>query len=159
MPEVKTYGLKSIKFGEAAEDGTMPTPLTALFRTYRDSVSFVEDDADVQDEYSDQDDAPVISIGTKGKKTIKVSTFDYSPEVLTAMKGGTTLNGQWVEPVGFQTIHKAVEITTDTDLPFQCSKVQIFTKFNAEFKKKGLALLEITMVPQVPIKIGKKTGP
>lgn len=157
MPEVKTYGLKSIKFGEASEDGTMPVLLTELFRTYRDSVSFVEDDPDIADEYSDQDDDPVISIGTKGKKTIKVSTFDYSPEVLTAMKGGSTLNGQWVEPVGFQTIHKAVEVLTDTDLPFQCPKVQVVAKFNAEFKKKGLALLEITMTPQAPMKIGKKT--
>ncbi len=135
----------------------MPVQLTERFRTYRDSASFVEDDPDLQDEYSDQSDDPIISIGSKGKKTIKVSTFDYSNETLQFLKGGTILNGQWVEPKGFPVIHKAVEIVTEDGLPFQFPKAQIITKFNAEYKKKGVALLEVTIVPQTPVQIGNKT--
>ena len=53
------YGCKAIKFGVASDAGVMPTTMTKLFDTYRDTVSFVEEEPDVVDEYSDQSDTPI----------------------------------------------------------------------------------------------------
>lgn len=154
MAEV-VYGCKALKFGEPADTNVMPAVLTKLFDTYRDSVSFVEDDADVQDEYSDQDDNPFISLSTKGTKTLKASTFDWTPTILKELKGGTVVNGMWVEPATAPLITKAIDLETDSGTHFQCSKWQITAKLNAEIKKKNVALLEITAKPLLPIKIGK----
>lgn len=152
MAEKKVYGLKSIKFGAPMADGSMPIAanMSELFRTYRDSAKFVEDDADLQEEFSDQSDDPVITLGTKGKKTIEVATFDYDPTVLMAMKGGTVVDGVWNEPANLPEIFKAVELETDSGTKVMAPKGRIFAKFNAEFKKKGLSLLEIKIVPNTP---------
>lgn len=149
------YGCKAIKFGEPADTGVMPTVLTKLFDTYRDSVSFVEDDPDTTDEYSDQADDPFISLSTKGAKTLKFSTFDWTPSILQELKGGTVVDGMWVEPAVAPLITKAIDLETDSGTHFQCSKYQITAKLNAEIKKKNVALLEVTAKPLLPVKIGK----
>lgn len=154
MAEI-VYGCKSIKFGTAADNGTMPAAMTKLFDTYRDSVSFVEEDPDVQDEFSDQQDDPIISLTTKGKKTLKGSTFDWTPSILTELKGGTVVNGIWSEPAVAPIITKAVELETDSGTKIMCSKWQVTAKLNMEIKKKNVALLEFTLTPLLPVKIGK----
>lgn len=164
MAETKVYGLKSLKMGNVLPSGEMQTAITELCRTYRDTCEFTEDDPEQTDEYADQSDDPVITFMGKGKKSIKVSTFDYSPEVLKKLKGGTIVNGQWAEPDVLPEIYQAVCLETDSDIPFYFPKARIFAKFNGKLQKKGLALLEITIVPQSPgagkpaVLIGKKTG-
>lgn len=155
MPVEVVYGCKAIKFGVAADNGTMPALLTKLFDTYRDSVSFVEDDAEVIDEYSDQQDDPFISLSTKGAKTLKGSTFDWTPTVLQELKGGTVVDGMWVEPATTPVITKAISLETDSGTLIQCSKWQVTAKLNMEIKKKNVALLEFTFKPLLPVKIGK----
>lgn len=156
MSEI-VYGCKAIKFGEPADTGVMPTVLTKLFDTYRDSVSFVEEDADFQDEFSDQQDDPIISLGTKGVKTLKGSTFDWTPTVLQTLKGGTVVDGMWTEPAVMPVITKAVELETDSGVIIRCSKWQVSAKLNMEIKKKNVALLEFTLKPLLPVSIGKPT--
>lgn len=163
MAEVKIYGLKSLKTGTPLPSGDMQTALTELCRTYRDSCEFTEDDPETVDEYSDQSDDPILTIATKGKKTIKVSTFDYSPAVLQKVKGGTIVNGQWAEPATMPEIFMAVRLETDSDVPFDIPKAKVMAKINAKLQKKGVALLELTFIPQSPaagkpaILIGKRT--
>lgn len=163
MAETRTYGLKQIKSGDPTEDGTMPAVLEELCRTYRDSCEFTEDDPQITEEFADQEDDPIEVFSTKGAKQIKFSTFDYSPETLAKLKGGTVVNGQWAEPTSSTSIYQAIELTTDTDTPFQFPKCRVLTKFNAKFVKNGLALLEVTLKPLSPAKgkpavlIGKKT--
>ena len=151
----KIYGCKAIKFGVAADTNVMPVPMTKLFDTYRDTVSFVEEDDDVQDEYSDQEDNPFISLSTKGAKTIKGSTFDWTPDILVALKGGTSVDGMWKEPAVSTPIYKAVEVETDSGHKILCSKWQVTAKINMEIKKKNVALLEFTLKPLLPVSIGK----
>lgn len=149
------YGCKAIKFGEAADTGVMPALLTKMFDTYRDSVTFVEEDSDVQNEYSDQADDPFIALATKGAKSIKGSTFDWTPTVLQALKGGTVIDGMWQEPATMPVIYKAIELETDSGHKLQCSKWQVTAKLNMEIKKKNVALLEFTFTPLLPVKFGK----
>lgn len=163
MAEKIVYGLKALKTGTPMPNGDMQTTLTELCRTYRDSCEFIEDDPETTDEYSDQSDDPIMTIATKGKKTIKVSTFDYSPEVLKKLKGGTIVNGQWAEPEVMPEIFLAVCLETDSDVPFYFPKAKVLAKFNTKLQKKGVSLLEITFIPQSPasgkpaIIIGKRS--
>lgn len=150
MAETKTYGLKTIKSAAPEAGGNMPAVLTELCRTYRDSAEFVEDDPNITEEYCDQEDDPIATFAVKGSKTIKFSTFDYSPETLVKLKGGTILNGQWAEPTITPEIYQAIEMITNTDVPFQFPKCRVTTKFNTKFVKNGLSLLEVTLRPVSP---------
>lgn len=148
MAETYSYGLKSLRFGEPTGTHSMPTTdMEEKFRTYRNTCEFTEDDPEKKQEYCDQTDDPFLTIYTKGAKRVKVSTFDYSNEVLQFLKGGTVVDGQWFEPAGVPQIFKAVELITDTGLPFQFPKMQIFAKFNAKMQKDGVKLLEVEMTP------------
>lgn len=150
MAETKTYGLQAIKSAEPSADGTMPAVLTELCRTYRDSAEFTEDDPTITEEFCDQEDDPIATFAVKGSKTIKFSTFDYSPETLVKLKGGTILNGAWSEPTLTPEIYQAIEITTNTGLPFKFPKCRVMAKFNAKLVKNGLSLLEVTLRPVSP---------
>lgn len=150
MAEKYSYGLKTLKFGEPTGTMTMPALMEEKFRTYKNSCEFTEDDTEKKSEYCDQSDDPFLTILTKGQKRVKVSTFDYDSNVLSFLKGGTVVNGQWFEPSGVPQLFKAVEIVTDTGLPFSFPKMQIFAKFNAKMTKDGVKLLEIEMLPMAP---------
>ena len=145
-----SYGLKSLKFGECTGKNTMPAAakLAPRFETYRNSGEFTEDDPEIKEEYTDQRDSPVMVIPTKGKKTVKVSTLDYSAAVLQFLKGGTITDaGDWQEPAHFPQIFKAVEITTLTGLKFAYPKAQLIAKFSAKFSKEGGKLIEVSLIP------------
>lgn len=163
MATVKTYGLKKVSSGAVVEDGTMPPVLEELCKTLRDSCEFIEEDPQITEEFSDQeDDAEEIFI-VKGGKSIKFSSFDYSPEALVKLKGGTIVDGQWAEPAVMPEIYLAIELLTNTDLPLCFPKCRVFAKFNTKLVKNGLALLEVTLRPlsrgkgKGSILIGKKT--
>lgn len=163
MAEIKTYGLKSIKSAEPSADGTMPTALTELCKTYRDSCEFIEEEANITEEFSDQEDDPIMIFSEKGTKSIRFSTFDYSPETLTKLKGGTVVDGQWAEPSSTPEIYQAIEIVTNTNLPFHFPKCRVLARFNTRLVKNGLSLLEVTLRPVSPgdgmpaVLIGEKT--
>ncbi len=145
--EKYSYGLKQLRFGEPTGQHTMPASMEAKFRTYRDSCEFTEEDPNKKPEHCDQVDEPFLTIYRKGAKKIKVSTFDYGPETLQFLKGGTLVDGKWHEPSGVPQIFKAVELETDTGMLFLFPKCQIFAKFNAKMTKEGVKLLEIEMTP------------
>ncbi len=151
MAETKTYGLKSIKHADPTLDGTFPSSgLVELCRTYKDSCEFTEDDPSITEEFCDQEDDPVMVFIEKGAKNVKFSTFDYSPETLKTLKGGTVLDNKWSEPTTLPEIHRAIEITTATGLKFCFPKARVIAKFNAKFVKNGMMLLEVTLKPVSP---------
>lgn len=163
MSEVRTYGLKSVLVGEPTETGAMPVVLEELCRTYRNSFEFLEDPPELKEEHSDQDDEPVEVFATKGSKTVRFSTFDYSPETLVKIKGGEIVNEKWAEPTGIPEIYVALRAVTDTGLEFDFPKVRLMASFNAKIIKDGLALIEVLIKPVSPgkgksgLQIGKGT--
>ena len=152
MSEVKVYTLKALRLADPVEDGTMPlgASLKELFRTYRDTCEFTEEEGQDDDHYSDKDDDPIITFTEKGKKSIKVSTFDYSPEVLMALKGGSVVDNIWSEPAATEEIFKALQLETAPGVKFNFPYCRVRATFNAKLQKKGLALLEITFRPLSP---------
>lgn len=150
MPEIKTYGLTIIKSADPEVSGDMPAALTELCKTYKNSCEFVEDDPTITDEYSDQQDDPIHTFYEKGGRSVKFSTYDNSPTLLLKLKGGSVLNGQWLEPTTHAPIHQAIEITMDSGIPLSFPKCLVTAKFNWKMVKNGLALLEVTLRPLSP---------
>ncbi|MHC5309135.1 hypothetical protein ACYSNM_03490 [Myroides sp. LJL116] len=163
MSEKRTYGLKVLNAGEVTADGSMPEQLEELCRTYKNSVEFTEDDPQITEEYCDQEEDPIEIFVQKGAKQIKFSTFDYSPETLVKLKGGTIVNGQYAESTNTESIYLAIELITNTGMPFHFPKCRVTTKYNAKFIHDGMALLEVTLKPmspgagKSPVLIGTKT--
>ncbi|MGQ1945234.1 hypothetical protein ACT4RS_09390 [Ornithobacterium rhinotracheale] len=151
MAEKALYGLKTIKIGEVVSETQMQTSLTE-FKTYRDTFEMTEEEGSFTDEYCDQNDVPIVSFHEKGKRDIKVSTYDYSADFLKKIKGGTSLSKEWKEGDG-ELIFKALEITTDTGHVIKIPKTQVFARLNLKLKKKELALLEIVFKPLSKISI------
>lgn len=161
--EKYSYGCKSLKFGECTGSHTMPASMEEKFNTFQNTVEFTEEDIKEYPQHNDQQDDPFCIIKQKGGKLIKAQTYDYSPETLQFLKGGTIVDGQWYEPALIPTNTKAVEIITDTDMPFQYPKAEVWAKFAAKFNKEGVKLLEVFIKPMAVSKdfgaviIGKKT--
>ena len=152
MAETKTYGLQMVKTGAVVADGTFPldAAMTELCKTHKNSCEFTEDDPTITEEFSDQQDDPIHTFLEKGGKTIKFSTFDYTPATLIKLKGGTVLNDEWSEPVTQTEIVQAMQLVLNSGNSFKFPKVRIIAKFNAKLVKNGLALLEVTVKPLSP---------
>lgn len=146
------YGLQKVSTGTPLASGAFPAAadMTELCKTYRDSCSFIEDEPTEAEEYSDQDDDPIWSMLTAGKKKVKFSTFDHSPTLLTKLKGGAVVNGKWNSPAATPEIELAFEFLLKSGQVLQLPKAKVFARFNHEYKKDGVSLLELTVTPIVP---------
>lgn len=167
MAEIRTFGLKALRFGEVKPDGSFPaaSALEELVRTKRDSCKISEEETQTTSIYCDQEDDPIeVFKGEKGERTIEVDTFDYHPETLKKLKGGTVAQVQegsenwnvWSESVTGEDIYKAVEIETRTGVKFRFAKCLILAKLDAEFKRQEVLLLRLKIKPVSPAK-GKPT--
>mgnify|MGYP007087628159 CR=1 FL=1 len=100
------YGVKLLESGDVQGNGEMPSALAELCRTYRDSVTFREEEGTTEEEYSDQRDEPeAVFTGTDGKKVIEFETFDWTPALLKKLKGGTVLSNKWSAPITKEDIY------------------------------------------------------
>lgn len=153
MAEKALYGLKTIKIGDVVNETTMPADNALIaFKTLRDSFEMTEEQGSLTEELCDQSDEPIVVFQEKPKKDIKVSTYDYTPEFLKRVKGGTVVDGEWKE--GDNTpIFSPLQIETDTGHLIKCPKTQVFARLNLKLKKKEVALLEITFKPLAKISI------
>lgn len=159
--EIRTFGLKYLRFGAVKEDGTAPktSEMEELVRTKRDTCKISEDETRTTPLYCDQEDDPVeIFKGEKGEKTIEVDTFDYNPETLKKLKGGTVAQVEedsqqwkvWSESVTGEDVYKSVEIETRTGIKFRFPKCMILAKLDAEFKREEVLLLRLKLKPVSP---------
>ena len=87
-----------------------------------------------------------------------MDTFDYNPEILKKLKGGTVAQVEedsqqlkvWSESVTGEDIYKSVEIETRTEVKFRFPKCMILAKLDAEFKREEVLLLRLKIKPVSP---------
>lgn len=161
MAEIRTFGLKALRFGEVKTDGSFPqaSEMQELVRTLRDTCKITEEETSTSPIYCDQEDDPIESLkGEKGEKTIEVDTFDYSPETLKKLKGGTVAQVQensenwnvWSESTTGEDVYKATEIETRTGVKFRFPRCLILAKIDTEFKRQEISLLRLKIKPISP---------
>ncbi|MBD1394261.1 PKD domain-containing protein [Mucilaginibacter glaciei] len=167
MPKQIAYSLKSIKDGLIPDLGTMAVLLVQRGTTYKGTASMKEEAQSVFDVESEEFDDPEASFSKRGKRTLAFSTFDYSPDMLVAYKGGNiAADGAWEEPSYAPVIERSFQVITKDGTLIEIPRGVLRAVFNAEFKQDGVPLLEITITVLKPtgagipaLRISKYTNP
>lgn len=155
MSELRSIGLKYIKIGPPAGDGGMSTTLEALGVTYQDTAELTTGDPELTEIFSEENEDPEEIIETKGTKGIKWSIINFDPDVLVKVLGGTNNTGEWEASRTYTPIEMSVEALSANDVRYQAARCKIIAKINAQFRKKGVALVDIEAKILIPTKAGE----
>lgn len=162
--KVITLGLSKIEVGTIAQDGDIASTFEQLGYTYQDTCTMTQDDPETNEFYAEEEDDPVAAITKGGKVNFNFSLMNPSPEALVALMGGTasksvnTLddNDTWEAPNSVSQVEKSVRITPVQGYRIDIPRMKLTAKFNAEFKKSGIFLVEVAGTVLVPTKSGVK---
>lgn len=158
MKKVVTLGLTKIEVGAIGPDGDMGTTLASLGYTYQDTCKMTTEDPETTDHYAEEEDDPIVSLSRGGKTNFVFSLMDADPETLKELLGGkvsgTGATAKWEAPSKLPTIEKSVKITPEQGLQFEIPRMKLVAKFNIEFSKKGLMLIEVVGTVMQPTKAG-----
>jgi hypothetical protein len=150
------FGTKIVEFAEVKPDGSLPLEADweELCKTYRDSVEVVDDDPDITEEYSDQKTDPIEIFVEPGKTNGKFSAYEYEPEILQTLMGGTVLDGVWTEGDNMGK-DIALRFKTDSGHIIAWPVVKLFAKKNLKLVKKNVSLIDVTFTPKSKVRISK----
>lgn len=142
-----TLGLCEIKVGAAAPDGTMPTEMTKIGKTYKDTCKIAQESSEVTEHYEEGKPAPEVRSKTRKIPTLTFSIMDASVDDLVAYVGGENINGAWGYNGDEVVANKAIRVVTEKGLDFDIPNGDIEAVINADMSAKGIFLVEFTVTP------------
>lgn len=150
------FGTSSVEVAPIKPDGSMPleTAFTELCKTYKNSVEIVDQDPTTTEEYSDQSTEPIAAFVEAGKTEGKFSGYEYAPETLTKLLGGTVVDNEWMEGDNMGQ-EVALRFKTDSGHQISYPKVKLFGKKNLKLQKNAIALIDCTFTPLSKARIKK----
>ncbi|OZI09582.1 hypothetical protein BWI93_03095 [Siphonobacter sp. BAB-5385] len=160
MASVVTLGLASIEVGAVAADGGPGTTLTSLGYTFEDSCTMTQDDPEVNEFFAEEVEDPIVRKMKKGRTTFAWQLMDPDAETLQKIFGGTVSSGTpktWSAPDVTPSIEQTVKITPHEGLVITIPRGSLVAKVNAQFSRKGMFLVDISVVPLKPKKAGVGT--
>ena len=146
-----TLGLCQIKVGAAAENGTMPSNMTKIGKTYKDTAKIGQDKADVTEHFEEGKAAP--DVRKKQRKIPKVtfSVMDADVQALIDYVGGSNVGTEQAPKWGFDgdevVDNKAILIETEQGLNFEIPNGDIEAVINADMSAKGIFLVDFEVTP------------
>lgn len=155
---VITLGLSKIlgKTGEPTTADFSETGYTPYGLTYQDTAKMSQEDGEETEFYAEEEDDPIEIIEKAGKITFTFSVMNPDLDTLTRLFGGTVASNIWAYPDATTSIEESLIILPRKGLKFQVPRAKIKAKFNGEFSKKGLLLLEVTATVLKPTTAGLK---
>lgn len=129
---------------------------TAFGLTYQDTAKMNEEDGEETEFYAEEEDDPIEVITKAGKVTFDFSIMDPTLEVLKRLFGGEIAADIWAYPDAKADVEESLIIIPKKGIKFQVPRAKIKAKFNGEFSKKGLLLLEVTATVMKPQTTGLK---
>lgn len=146
-----TLGLCEIKVGTAGSDGTMPTTLTKIGKTYKDTCRLSQDAADVTEHYEEGKAAPEVRKKSKKMPTLAFSIMDADVQTLIDYIGGENVGTEQAPKWGFNgdeiVANKAIYVQTEQGLDFEIPNADIEAVINGELSASGIFLVEFTITP------------
>lgn len=146
-----TLGLAQIKVGEAAPSGTMPTELTKIGKTYRDTAKITQDAAEVAEHFEEGKSAPEVRKKQKKIPKLTFSMMDADVDALINYIGGENVGTELAPKWGFDgdeiVANKAIFVETEQGLDFEIPNGDIEAVINADMSAKGISLVEFTVTP------------
>ena len=155
-----TLGLSEI-LGKAEElastaDAFKETGYTRFGLTYQDTAKMAQEDGETTEFFAEEEDDPIDQITKAGKVTFIFSIMDPDLTTLTRLFGGEVASDVWQYPDALADIEESVIVKSKKGLCFHVSRGRVKAKFNGDFSKKGLLLLEVTVTVMKPTKAGVK---
>ena len=142
-----TLGLCEIKVGTAAPGGTMPTEMSKIGKTYKDTCKIAQDAADVTEHYEEGMAAPEVRKKARKIPRLTFSIMDANVDDLVAYVGGENIDGAWGYNGDEVVANKAVRVITEKGLDFDIPNADIEAVINADMSAKGIFLVDFTVTP------------
>ncbi len=153
-----TLGLSKIlgKTGEPTKCDFQENGYTAYGLTYQDTAKMTMEDGEETEFYSEENDDPEEIITKAGKTIFNFSVMNPDLTTLKRLFGGEITADIYAYPDATADIEESLIIIPRKGLKFQVPRAKIKAKFNGEFSKKGLLLLEVTATVTKPTTAGLK---
>lgn len=150
-----TLGLSEILVGEANSGGVMPTSLTKIGLTYKDTCKFTQEAGEVTEHFEEGNPAPIVRFVEKKAPKLTFSIMDVSVQMLADYVGGKVEKmgdtGAQVDVWKFNGTEdvapKAIKVKTKQGLCIEMPNASIEAHINAEFSAKGIFLVEFEVTP------------
>lgn len=155
---VVTLGLSKIlgKQGEPTTANFTETGYTQYGLTYQDTAKMTQEDGEETEFYAEEEDDPIEIIEKAGKISFAFSIMNPDLTTLKRLFGGEIASDIWAFPDATASVEESLIILPRKGLKFQVPRAKIKAKFNGEFSKKGLLLLEVTATVMKPATAGLK---
>lgn len=146
-----TLGLSQIMVGPASTTGQMPSSLTKIGKTYKDTCRITQDAADVTEHFEEGVASPEVRKKTKKIPRLNFSIMNADVQTLIDYIGGenvgTSDNPKWGFD-GTETIeNKAIKVITEQGLDFEIPNGDIEAVINSDLSSSGIFLVEFAVTP------------
>lgn len=142
-----TLGLSQIKVGEASKAGTMPSELTKIGKTYKDTCRISHDASEVTEHFEEGMAAPEVRKKSRKIPQLLFSLMDADAQMLADYVGGTVSAGKWAYDGSELVANKAIFVQTEMGLDFEIPNGDIEAVINADMSAKGIFLVDFTVTP------------
>lgn len=155
---IVTLGLSAIlgKSGEPTKGDFTETGYSAYGLTYQDTAKMAQEDGESTEFYAEEEDDAIEEITKAGKTTFSWSIMNPTLELLKRLFGGDIASDIWAYPDAVASVEESLIIKPKKGLKFQVPRAKVKAKFNGDFSKKGLLLLEVTATVMKPTTSGLK---
>lgn len=146
-----TLGLCQIKVGEAAANGTMPTSMAKIGKTYKDTCKINQDAADVTEHFEEGKSAPEVRKKSKKIPKVQFSIMDADVQTLIDYVGGENVGTEQAPKWGFDgdelVANKAVLVETEQGISFEIPNGDIEAVINGDLSASGIFLVDFVVTP------------
>lgn len=155
-----TLGLSAI-LGSSTElnkaaDAFKTEGYTRFGLTYQDTANMAQEDGETTEFFAEEEDDAIDEITKQGKTTFNFSVMDPTLETIKRLFGGEIAADVYAYPDAVAQKEESVIIVPKKGLAFHVTRGRIKAKFNGEFSKKGLLLLEVSVTVMKPNTAGVK---
>lgn len=142
-----TLGLTEISVGTASAEGTMPSALTKIGKTYKDTAKLQQAAADVTEHYEEGKAAPEVRKKQKKMPVLTFSIMDPDADLMSKYIGGTADSGKWGFDGDEVVANAAIHVESEQGLCFDIPNGDIEAVINADMSAKGILLVDFTVTP------------
>lgn len=148
---VITLGLCQIKVGAAAANGTMPSNMAKIGKTYKDTCKIAQDAAEVTEHFEEGKAAPEVRKKSKKMPKVTFSIMDADVQALIDYVGGTNVGTESAPKWGYDgdevVANKAILVETEQGLDFEIPNGDVEAVINADLTASGIFLVDFTITP------------
>lgn len=148
-------GIESLKIGACGAAGTMGTTLTSIGKLVDDSIQLIFDEPQKTNITTEDTTAPIVTlVDPSVARRLEFETYDFDPDLLATLFGGTEAAGKWSAATDYDPIEQSVEVITKTIdgyyAKIEIPRANLVASMTAKIGKKGLGQLKVVLEVLMP---------